>query len=193
MSSGQFPEALQHYHTAIELDPEDYQTYYWRATVLLALGRVKAALPDLHRVVELKPDFVAGRVQRGNILFKQGQLSESAEDFRYAVRTDPGHAEARDKLDKVALLHEVIESANDYFENDDCRNAETLFDQAVEHCQWSAELHRKRSKCRLARGDIQNAISDIRAVAKLVPDSTEAYLEMSKMYYEMGDVESSLT
>jgi hypothetical protein len=47
-------------------------------------------------------------------------------------------------------------------------------------------LHRKRGKIRLARGDTQNAITDIRAVAKLVPDSTEAYLEISRMYYEVN-------
>lgn len=155
MAAGQYAEALQHYHSAIELDPNDYQTLYRRATVLLALGRVKAALPDLHRVVALKPDFVAGRLQRGNILFKQGLLSDSAEDFRFAIRHEPDHTEAKEKLQKVALLQEWIDSASDFFENDDCHNAEILLNQAVEHCQWNPELHRMRSKCRLARGDIQ--------------------------------------
>uniref|UniRef100_A0A915CNB4 J domain-containing protein n=1 Tax=Ditylenchus dipsaci TaxID=166011 RepID=A0A915CNB4_9BILA len=192
LSKGQFADALSHYHAAAELDPTDYQIFYRRATVLLATGKMKAALPDLHRVVELKPDFVAGRVQRGNILFKQGNMDDSREDFKFAIKHDPSHSEAKEKLQKISEVQEMIEQANDFFENDDYHNAETLYNMVIEHCHWNPELHRKRSKCRLARGDIQNAIADIRAVAKLVPDSTETYLEMSEMYYEVGDVENSL-
>lgn len=59
LSKGQFAEALQHYHSAVDLDPNNYQALYRRATVLLATGKMKAALPDLNRVVELKPDFIA--------------------------------------------------------------------------------------------------------------------------------------
>lgn len=59
LSKGQFADALNQYHSAVELDPNNYQIYFRRATVLLATGKVKAALPDLDKVVELKPDFVA--------------------------------------------------------------------------------------------------------------------------------------
>lgn len=53
-------------------------------------------------------------------------------------------------------------------------------------------MHRKRSKCRKANNDLQGAISDIRAIAKLVPDSTDVYFEMSEVYYELGEIENSL-
>src|SRR4051794_9480344 len=85
LAKGQFADALHHYHAAAELDPNDYQIYFRRATVLLATGKVKAALPDLDKVVELKPDFIAGRIQRGNILLKQGQLFDAQNDFKTAV------------------------------------------------------------------------------------------------------------
>ena len=42
-----------------ESDPDNYLTYFKRATVLLALGKSRAALPDLDKVVQLKPDFTA--------------------------------------------------------------------------------------------------------------------------------------
>ena len=45
----------------------------------------------------------------------------------------------------------------------------------------------------MARGETQNAIADIRVIAKLIPDSTETYLEISRMYYEVGDIENALT
>jgi DnaJ family protein C protein 3 len=63
LSKGQFSDALTHYHAAVDLDPENYQTLYRRATVYLAMGKSKSALPDLDTVVKLKPDFVSVLIQ----------------------------------------------------------------------------------------------------------------------------------
>ena len=49
-----------------EGDPDNFLTYFKRATVLLAMGRSKSALPDLDRVLELKPDFFQVAVQFDN-------------------------------------------------------------------------------------------------------------------------------
>ena len=59
LAAGQLAEALSHYHSAVERDPENYLTYYKRAAVFLAMGKFKSALPDLTRAVQLKPDFLA--------------------------------------------------------------------------------------------------------------------------------------
>ena len=39
---------------------------------------------------------------------------------------------------------------------------------------------------------IRKAIADMRTVTKLVSDSTQAFLDVSLMYYAVGDVEESL-
>ena len=209
LSKGQFADALTHYHAAIELDPTNYQTYYRRATVLLASGKVKAALPDLDKVVELKPDFTAvclltifinsyiffhfqALIQRGNLLIKQGKFNDAAVDFKKVLKNDSNNSDVKEKLTLIDTLREWTEQSHDLFENNDYHNAEALLDKVLDHCQWDPDLHRRRAKCRQARGDIQNAISDIRAISKLVPDSTEAYLEISQMYYGIGDIQNSL-
>lgn len=61
LAAGQLSDALSHYHAAVDLDPDNYLTYFKRATVYLAIGKSKSALPDLERVLELKPDFSAVR------------------------------------------------------------------------------------------------------------------------------------
>lgn len=192
LSKGQFADALTHYHAAVELDPTNYQIYFRRATVLLASGKVKAALPDLDKVVELKPDFTSALIQRGNFLIKQGRFDQAVEDFKKVLKSEPNNSEVQEKLQLIEHLREWVDQANDYFENDDFHNAEMLLDKALEHCTWDPDLHRRRAECRRRRGDIQNAISDIRAISKLVPDSTEAFLEISRMYYSIGDVQNSL-
>ena len=41
-------------------------------------------------------------------------------------------------------------------------------------------------------GNIINAIGDVRAIAKLTNDNTEAYLKLSQLHYIMGEEEESL-
>lgn len=57
LAAGQLSDALSHYHAAVDLDPNNYLTYFKRATVFLAIGKSKSALPDLEKVLELRPDF----------------------------------------------------------------------------------------------------------------------------------------
>ena len=51
-----------------EGDPDNFLTYFKRATVFLAMGRSKAALPDLDRVLELRPDFFQVCLRNNNII-----------------------------------------------------------------------------------------------------------------------------
>lgn len=81
LAKGQFADAISQYHSAVgktksfqvliyiiklsyfrflyslELDPENYQSRYRRATCYLATGKSKVALNDLDEVLRLKPDF----------------------------------------------------------------------------------------------------------------------------------------
>jgi hypothetical protein len=84
-------------------------------------------------------------------------------------------------LQNIEELQDMIGRSDDVMAFDDCASAEPLLDQIIEDCAWDPDSHRKRAKCRKERGDIQNAIADVRAIAKLVPDSTEVYLETANM------------
>ncbi|XP_030837440.1 dnaJ homolog subfamily C member 3-like [Strongylocentrotus purpuratus] len=53
-------------------------------------------------------------------------------------------------------------------------------------------MHRKRAKVYTQLGELYKAIDDLRSVTKLVPDSTEVYLEMSRIHYSKGDLELAL-
>jgi len=86
LESRQFTDALTHYHAAVEGDPSNYQTYYKRALVFLALGKYNQALKDLDKVIELKYDFTAAVLQRANLLLKQGRLNDAHIDFEHVVR-----------------------------------------------------------------------------------------------------------
>jgi len=193
LSKGQFADALTHYHAAVDLDPDNYQTLYRRATVYLAMGKSKSALPDLDRVLTLKPDFSAARLQRGNVLLKQGNLDMAQVDYESVLQKDPDNAEAKQKLDLIPSTRQSIEAANLHIEQGDLQAAELFLKEALDVCPWDADLRLKRASCYEAMGRLHDAISDIRSTTKLIQDNTEAYYKLSTLYYETGDTEESLT
>lgn len=50
----------------------------------------------------------------------------------FQVKHEPEHADAKDKLEKISQVQEWIDTATDYFENDDFHSAEKYFDQVIE-------------------------------------------------------------
>uniref|UniRef100_A0A0B7BH12 J domain-containing protein n=1 Tax=Arion vulgaris TaxID=1028688 RepID=A0A0B7BH12_9EUPU len=192
LAAGQLADALSHYHAAVEGDPDNYLTYFKRATVYLALGKSRSALPDLNRVVELKPDFIAARVQRGNVLMKQGNLPEAQIDYTEVIIRDPNHVEAKEKSEIIKELEERKRLAKYYFEQREYQEVINTLEQVIELCPWDTDLRELRAEAYIAQGELFKAISDIRPTAKLVPDNTKAYQRMSMLHYQMGEEDESL-
>lgn len=191
LAAGQLTEALSHYHSAIEGDPNNYMTYFKRATVLLAIGKSKTALIDLSKVVELRPDFLRARVQRANVELKLGNLDEAEEDFDYVVKMNP-EAEVLEKVDLVSQLKMDIQAAKESFNQNDCQQAIAFLERPIEHCPWNVELRELRASCHYQFGNVFKAIQDLKPTTRLKNDNTEAYLKISKYYYILGEGEESL-
>ncbi|KFO13015.1 DnaJ subfamily C member 3, partial [Balearica regulorum gibbericeps] len=60
-------------------------------------------------------------------------------------------------------------------------------------CVWDAELRELRAECYIKEGEPSKAISDLKAAAKLKNDNTEAFYKISRIYYQLGDHELSLS
>lgn len=57
---------------------------------------------------------------------------------------------------------------------------------------WDSKLRKQRSRCYAHVQDHFKAIQDFRSIAKLEPDNSDAYLQMSLLYYVMNEPEDSL-
>ncbi len=63
LARGSYSDALTHFHAAVDADPNNYMSYYKRATVYMALSRSKPALADFDKILKLKPDFLKVRIK----------------------------------------------------------------------------------------------------------------------------------
>ena len=121
LARGSYSDALSHFHAAVDADPNNYMSYYKRATVYMALSRPRPALADLDRIMVLKPDFLKARQQRGGLLLKMGRFDEVIPvsswrvhspqahiDLENVVRKEPGNEEARGLYSTINTLREHV-------------------------------------------------------------------------------------
>lgn len=80
--------------TTIERDPENYLSYYKRATAYLSLGRSNAAVDDFSRILDIKPDFDQALLQRARIYAKEGDFDLAQADLQKYVKAHPEIEEA---------------------------------------------------------------------------------------------------
>ncbi|KAM9486117.1 dnaJ homolog subfamily C [Clarias gariepinus] len=195
LAAGQLADALSHFHAAVDGDPKNYMAYYRRATVYLAMGKSKSALPDLSKVIDLKPDFTSARLQRGSLLLKQGKLDEAESDFKKVLKSSPSsreEQEAQSQLKKSDEIQRLVTEAQSHFKHGDYGSAAALLDTVIETCVWDVYSRELRAECFIQLGEMGKAISDLKAASKLKNDNTQAFYQLSTIYYNLGDHEMSL-
>jgi len=192
LATGQYSDALTHFHSAIDADPSNYMSYYKRATVWMALTRGRSALADLDKVMSLKPDFNLARVKRGTLLMKMGRLDEAHIDLEKALTKDPGNDEAAMAYTMIEPIKQTLfelESLMKY------RNYQPVVDkitEIIEQVPWDPFLREMRADAYLGLGNVIHAISDIKAMTKLTNDNTEGYYKLASLHYQLGEAEEAL-
>lgn len=191
LSSGKYSDALPHFDEAVRQDPDDYLTYFKRATVLLALNRPRPALEDLNRALKLNKDFSPALNQRASLNLKLGYLDESHIDYENLLRIEPNNQEAIMMYSRIEKLKDDIMNAQDAMYDYPHPSLVNDLGKLIEVMPYSVELIKLRAKTLEKSGDVRRAINDYRTIAKLSVDAM-IFLTIAKMYYKLGEVEESL-
>ncbi len=82
-------KAEYHFNKSIELDKDDWQNYYNRATLYLYQNKAQPALTDINRSIKLKTDYADSYASRGmaNLFLKNNK--SAAKDFTDAINLAP--------------------------------------------------------------------------------------------------------
>lgn len=192
LARGQLAEALNHYHQAVEGDPDNYLTYFKRGTVYLALGKARFALNDFSKVLELRPDFTAARAQKGTVHLKLAEYDMAELEFGLVMQEDPHNEEVRYQFDRVYPAKEQLELIKDLERRHEWHHVITLLTQMLEISPWSADLREARANAYLEVGDQLSAVSDMRSVNRLTQDSTRGFFKLASLLYEIGHAADAL-
>lgn len=192
LAQGHYDDALSHYHAAVDADPYNYMTYFKRATVYMAIGRLSSAHKDLTKVIELRPDFISARLQRGSLLYKQGKLDEAHIDFEGVLRFDPSNPEAVHAYSVIEPMKREIRMVYGMVEDRNYPVAIDVLTRLLQELPWDVKLRELRSRCFEAVGNLISSINDLKMVVKSGTENQERYMKLSELYYEMGETELSL-
>lgn len=147
-------KSLGYIEQAIELDPENVNYLYARATLLRRTKKLDQALEVLATVIEMKPENATAVIAQGEIYRQQEKMEEAIASFDKATELAP-------------------QSAAPYQNRGEIYRNQNKYDEAIE--QFSEVLKRQpnvlltllhRADTYLASGKLEEALTDIEAVLK---------------------------
>lgn len=100
-SAGKFADAVEHFSSAISLDPSDHVLYSNRSAAYASMQQYQPALADAKRVVELKADWPKGFSRLGAAHFGLSQWAEAAAAYTQGLALDPDNGPLQQGLKSV--------------------------------------------------------------------------------------------
>ncbi|OAD75322.1 hypothetical protein PHYBLDRAFT_11660, partial [Phycomyces blakesleeanus NRRL 1555(-)] len=178
LTAGQYNDALISFDAAISNDPKNYRTYYKRATAYLSLGRTSAAVEDFTTILNLKPNFDAALMQRARIYANEGDFQLAESDLNTYLKAHP--------VDKEAVELEAEQAttkAEKALKNKEYEQCIDHASKAVSTAPHYLRLRRIRAECYIAKGDIEEAASDLTRAAYLSPSDPDILVKLSKINF----------
>lgn len=186
LAKGETNDALTYYDVAILRDPQNYLTYFKRATTYLSLGRTAQATSDFDKVLEIKPGFEGALHQRAKVKAKGGDWEGARKDYT-------AHGNSAEEL---AELQEAEGAASIAFAAEKGGNWEECVVQsgvAIVVASRMLSLRKTRAHCRFERGEVQEGMSDLKHVLQMQAGQTEPHIQISAiMFYGLADLEHGM-
>lgn len=112
---GRIEEALQHFRTAVRLEPRHYGLRTNLALALHRSGKTDEAIEHFHRVVQLNPNYPPGHKNLGIALMHQDKYAEAGKHLRIAIGFRPDDANLHYNLGVALTKQGLVEQAVNEF------------------------------------------------------------------------------
>ncbi|EHK23241.1 uncharacterized protein TRIVIDRAFT_36610 [Trichoderma virens Gv29-8] len=188
LTKGETNEALAYFDAAIARDPTNYLSFFKRATTYLSLGRANLATEDFNKVLSLKPGFPGAHIQLAKIKAK-------AADWDGARAEYTAGGEGSDSPDILSLTAAEESTKLAFAAEKDGRWEECVnhAGDAIVTASRYIPLRETRSHCRFERGELEEAIGDLRHVLQMRPGDISPHVVISAVsFYNLGDLDAGV-
>eukprot|EP01112_Ceratiomyxa_fruticulosa_P003399 TRINITY_DN13765_c0_g2_i1.p1 TRINITY_DN13765_c0_g2~~TRINITY_DN13765_c0_g2_i1.p1 ORF type:complete len:587 (+),score=176.88 TRINITY_DN13765_c0_g2_i1:191-1951(+) len=209
----QFPQALEFYTKAHELDPEDITYLTNRSAVYFETQDYENCIADCKSAIEkgreVRADFkLIGRAfQRlGNAYAKLEKYAEAIDAYNRSL-TENRTAEVLDSLRKVERLKKekeerdyldpelskaAKEAGNEFFKKQQYPEAIQQYTEAIKRNPQDHTLYSNRSACYTKLGEYPLGLKDADKAIELKPDFTKAFIRKGLCHYYMKEYDKAL-
>ncbi|KAI1406331.1 DnaJ domain-containing protein [Hypoxylon fuscum] len=189
LSKGETSEALMYYDAAVARDPNDYLTYFKRATTYLSLGRTSQATSDFNKILELRPDFEGAHLQLGKLKAKSADW-DGAKGHYLLAKQKAGSSEF-DRLVEAQGAAKLAEAAANKGNWDECISQAG---EAIFVANRAPNLRELRVKCRFEKGEVEEGMSDLHHILQMKAGDTTPHLQISATtFFSLGDMEQGIS
>lgn len=188
LARGETGDALVYYDAAVARDPNDYLTYFKRATTFLSLGRTSQAADDFQQCLKLKPGFEGAHVQLGRLKAKSADWEGAKQQYTLAKKGQ-GSPEMDELLEAqgAATLAEAAEAAGNW---EECVNQAGV---AIMVANRAVSLRDLRSRCRFAKGEVEEGMGDLHHILNLKPGDTSPHVKISTItFFALADLQQGM-
>jgi Tfp pilus assembly protein PilF len=159
---GRIEEAISHYRTALQFNPNSVHLHNNLGVALLERGQIEDAIGHYVMALRLKSDYAETHNNLGVAMFRQGQFDRAMAHYREALRLDPDFGKAHNNLGNV-----LVEKGQ--------------FDEAIVHYSRALELksnypeaHNNLGVALAQLGKMNEAIVQFQEALRLKPDYNQA-------------------
>jgi len=111
----EFDKSVSDLSTAIQLDNNQDEAYFWRGMSLARNGQINAGITDLDIYLKRNPTSSRGYTKRGVRYIWKGDLKQAERDLKRAVQLDSNNAEAHDDLGVIFAQRGELNKAIEHF------------------------------------------------------------------------------
>ncbi len=161
-SQGRMEEAMEHYHEAIQINPNSSEALYNLGMALATTDRFEEAIESFRKAIQINPNSFEALNNLGNALAAQGRFDEAIENYRKAFQINPNYSETLYNLG-AALA------------------AKGRFEEAIKNYRMAIQINPNYFEARYnlgnalaARGRFDEAIASYRRAVQINPNFSEA-------------------
>jgi tetratricopeptide (TPR) repeat protein len=110
---GNLDAALADYNISIRIEPDNVESYDYRADVYQDKGDLDAALENYNQATKIDPTYAAAYFSRGRIYEKKGDLAKAREEYNAAIAVPTVNRIAQWAQDNARARLKALEGATD--------------------------------------------------------------------------------
>jgi len=172
-------QAIESYHHAIALEPNDASTHYNLALALKYSGVPAQAVEEFQAALKLKPKWGDAHYGLGATFYDLQDLPAALKELRLAVELDPRNAAAHRFLARI------------YAQQNDSSDAERELTRALQ-LKPSAEIYFELGLVKGQLGNLPGAAASFRQCIRLNPNSEPPHLMLGVSLRRVGNHERAL-
>lgn len=170
---GWLDEAVKEFRKAIDLDPESAHAHDNLATVFAEKKHFREALGEYLAALELDPEAPTAHYNLANFLATHA-LDMAVDEYRASLALDPEHPDTHLNLGLTLADQGKPEEA------------ERALRTAVELAPKDPYPRHELAALQMDSGDYRDAITQLKEVVRLEPESFEAWLDLGICYAQKG-------